>query len=95
MDIPEAARQAKKAEIDKQYPEMSKFPDIAEQFVQAQLDDEWGRDPVFPGGSIVESSEGQVHVTFLRAKGGNGISVPLTMPEAHGLYHKLGEVLGI
>lgn len=95
MDIPEAARQAKKAEIERDYPQMSKFPDVAEQFLNAQLEDEWGRDPAFPGGIEVEGQQGQLAFHFLRARGGNAISVPVTMPEAYAFHARLGEALGL
>lgn len=95
MDIPEAARQAKKAQIEEQYPAMAKFPDVQKQFIDAQLEDEWGREPVFDGGVAADLLEGTVHLAFMRARGGNAINVPMTMPEAHALYTKLGAALGL
>lgn len=95
MDIPEAARLAKKAQIARENPTMVKYPQVAEQFLEAQLADEWSREPMFPGGVFVEEHPGEVKLVMRRAPGGNGINAPLTMPEAYALHAKLSAALGL
>jgi hypothetical protein len=94
MDIPEEVREARRTSCAAEYPAMTRFPQLFEQFVEAQLADEWSRKPNYSDISI-DSKGGTAVISLARAATGNAVSVPLTMPEALVLWQKLGAVLGM
>jgi hypothetical protein len=93
MDIPEAARTAKRARTFAEFPSIARYPQVFDQYIETALIEEWEADPLFYGVSA-EQDSGIAVLKFHRTSSqGSPVSVRLTFPEAMDLYTKIGILL--